>query len=144
MEVSHYVDWGYDSTIINWYIPVNPKHRRTHTIVCAFIFVYMWHCWWKLMKAIFFKMQMWRKLYCSIVLLFHGPHPNDLRLFFQKIFFFEFFFFKFDYDPMCLCVTFCGTFSCKRRLQLKIAGLRKFFTKKKSTFKISSSNIFKI
>ena len=22
----------YDSTIINWYIPANPKHRRTHTI----------------------------------------------------------------------------------------------------------------
>ena len=30
--VTLYVDWGYDSTIINWYIPVNPKHRRTHTI----------------------------------------------------------------------------------------------------------------
>ena len=34
----------------------------------------------KVSTSIFFKMQMWRKFYCSIVLLFYGPHPNDFRL----------------------------------------------------------------
>ena len=85
----------------------------------------------------------------SIVLLFHGLHPNNLRLLFYFLFLAATSsFIRGSFRPsVCVCVSVCVSVCnilwdilCKRRLQLKIAGLRN----SKFWFKISNLIIIMI